>query len=849
MTLPSFFAEAKKTRLTDNPLYGVTTTSPEGFLGYPLGERLLRHDQINYYLNEIAKQNPRVSIENTGQSHEARQQLTAVITSPENQAKLDEILAQRQQIKYQGKQAGPLIIWLAYSIHGDEISGAHSAIKLSHMLATSEEKWVLDLLDNAVVLITPSQNPDGLDRFSTWANSYAGKVTVTDQNHKEHKQGWPTGRSNHYLADLNRDWLFLRHPESQGRVALFHRWQPHYVGDFHEMGHNNTYFFQPGVPDRTHPLTPAANQKLTAKLAAYHQAALDDKKQRYFSRQLFDDFFYGKGSTYPDINGAIGVLFEQASPRGQEQDSVNGVVKFEEAIENQYATSISSLKGALALKPELEQYQAEFFENKHQKPMNKKPRQAGSLVSADKDPGRIKALTQLLAQHKIEYYYLTNPLSQAGIDFEVNSSIFIPDNQAQSSLLKAMFDDRTEFIDPTFYDISAWNLQHAFDLSLRRNVKLELSVLSQRPPKFQVNHWGDDSVALLIDWRERQAAQLLQQLLEQGVMVKFAAKPFSVKAFSDKSLSDKTFGDKAGSNEINFAAGTLQIPLKQDKLSATEISQKVSKLAHELQVNIVAVSTSAASKGIDLGSPDFKVINPIRPLIISGKGASIPEVGQLWYYLDNTLGVATTLVDINHLAAVKLSDYSHVLMADGNYQTLDERFARKLGQFASNGGVVIAQKGALHWLSDSNLLRTNLRNERFYKQLFDADGLTFDKKSKFRAQQEIGGAIVELKLDASHPINFGLNGDRLPVMKNRVLGFSQTSSAFSVAANYASDPLLSGYLAKQYQHSFSNSPAIIIESRNKGAVVAITDNLLFRNIWLGSEKVYANALYFIPALH
>ncbi|MFT5790048.1 MAG: murein tripeptide amidase MpaA, partial [Shewanella sp.] len=308
MMLLSLSAEAKKTRLTDSPLYGITTTSPEAFLGYPLGEHLLRHDQVNYYLKEIAKQNPRVSLENTGQTHEGRQQLTAVITSTKNQQQLDEILKQRQQVKYLGKQTGPIVIWLAYSIHGDEASGAHAALKLSHMLATSEEKWVINLLENAVILITPSQNPDGMDRFSTWANGYAGKVAVSDPNHKEHKQGWPSGRSNHYLADLNRDWLFLRHPESQGRVALFHRWQPHYVGDFHEMGHNQTYFFQPGVPERTHPLTPIANQQLTLKLAAYHQAALDDKKQSYFSRQMFDDFFYGKGSTYPDINGAIGVL-------------------------------------------------------------------------------------------------------------------------------------------------------------------------------------------------------------------------------------------------------------------------------------------------------------------------------------------------------------------------------------------------------------------------------------------------------------------------------------------------------------------------------------------------------------
>ncbi|MEZ9820159.1 M14 family zinc carboxypeptidase [Shewanella sp. 10N.286.45.A1] len=834
LMLLSVSAEAKKTRLTDNPLYGVTTTSPEEFLGYPLGQYLLRHDQVNYYLKEIAQQNPRVSLENTGISHEGRQQLTAVITSANNQQQLDEILKQRQQVKYLGEQSGPIIIWLAYSIHGDEACGAHAALKLSHMLATSEDKWVTNLLENAVVLITPSQNPDGMDRFSTWANGYAGKVVVSDPNHKEHKQGWPSGRSNHYLADLNRDWLFLRHPESQGRVALFHRWQPHYVGDFHEMGHNQTYFFQPGVPERTHPLTPAANQKLTIKLAAYHQAALDDKKQSYFSRQLFDDFFYGKGSTYPDINGAIGVLFEQASARGQQQDSSNGIVRFNEAIDNQYATSISSLKGALALKSELQDYQTEFFSNKHQKPKKKKPRQSGRLISTANDNQRIKQLTALLSQHHIEYYYLTNPLTQGGGSFDVDSSIFVPDHQAQSSLLTALFDNRTEFNDPTFYDVSTWNLQHALNLTVRQNVKLELSVLSQTAPQFKQPKWSPKAVAILIDWRQNQAAPALQQLLSHGVQVKFAAKPFTI---------------KSNNSQLDFPAGTLQIPLKQDGHSANDLNKMLLKLSQEMQLEITATNSSSSVTGIDLGSPDFKVIRPIKPLIISGKGTSIPEVGQIWYYMDSQLNVPTTLVDINNLSAIKLSNYSHIILAGGSYSGLDEKFARKLAPFTADGGIVIAQKGALAWLNKANFLKTSLRGERFYKQLFNGAGLTFDKKSSFSARQEIGGAIVELKLDKSHPMNFGITGNRLAVMKNKALGFAQATNDFSVAASYSSQPLLSGYMAQEYQSSFANSPAIVVESRGKGAVVALTDNLLFRNIWLGSEKLYANALYFIPVLH
>ena len=201
-------------------------TQPAQYLGYPLGEWHLRHDQINHYLQQLASESSRVSLDSAGFSEERREQLTAVITSEENQRNLAEIIEYRSNIKYGTMQtkrtnSNPLVVWLAYSIHGDEASGAHAAIALSHYLAAANEPWVKELLDNTVILLTPTQNPDGFDRFSNWANNNKGKVIVTDNNHREHNQDWPGGRFNHYLADLNRDWLFLRHPASQGRVAFF----------------------------------------------------------------------------------------------------------------------------------------------------------------------------------------------------------------------------------------------------------------------------------------------------------------------------------------------------------------------------------------------------------------------------------------------------------------------------------------------------------------------------------------------------------------------------------------------------------------------------------------------------
>src|SRR5690606_10462510 len=192
------------------------------------------------------------------------------------------------------------------------------------------------ILNNVVVLLDPVLNPDGLNRFAHWVNSNRSKNINADPATREHSETWPGGRTNHYWFDLNRDWLPVQHPESQGRIRQFHKWKPNVVLDFHEMGTNSTFFFQPGIPSRNNPLTPKRNFELTAEIAKYNAAGMDEIGSLYYTRQSFDDFYYGKGSTYPDGNGSIGILFEQASSRGHIQESVNGLVTFPFTIKNQF---------------------------------------------------------------------------------------------------------------------------------------------------------------------------------------------------------------------------------------------------------------------------------------------------------------------------------------------------------------------------------------------------------------------------------------------------------------------------------------------------------------------------------
>ena len=233
----------------------------------------------------------------------------------------------------------------------------------AYHLAALQGKEIEETLSKTIVLLDPCYNPDGLNRFANWVNVHKSKNLSADPANREYNEPFPRGRTNHYWFDLNRDWLPSQHPESQGRIKNFHEWYPNVLTDHHEMGTNSTYFFQPGIPSRTNPNTPEENQELTKKIANFHAKALDKIGSLYYSEESFDDFYYGKGSTYPDANGCIGILFEQASSRGHLQESINGLVSFPFTIRNQLTTSLSTLEADQILRKDLLDYQRRFYQS------------------------------------------------------------------------------------------------------------------------------------------------------------------------------------------------------------------------------------------------------------------------------------------------------------------------------------------------------------------------------------------------------------------------------------------------------------------------------------------------------
>ena len=333
--------------------YNDDIPTPESLLNYQIGEWHISHDQLVYTVKALCESSDRCIFREYGRTHENRPLVNLIISHPDNLKDLDNLVDKHAQLTDPNNSNQvdtdntPLIIYQGYSVHGNESSGANASPLIAYHLLAGEGAEVEKLLKNTIVILDPCYNPDGLQRFSTWANSNRHMTLSPDPKGREFNEVWPGGRTNHYWFDLNRDWLFTIHPSSQARINNFHKWKPDILTDHHEMGSNSTFFFQPGVPSRTNPNTPPINQQLTEDIGQFHAAALDSIGSLYYTKESFDDFYYGKGSTYPDINGCIGILFEQASARGHLRETRNGLLSFPFTIRNQFVTALSTQKAAL----------------------------------------------------------------------------------------------------------------------------------------------------------------------------------------------------------------------------------------------------------------------------------------------------------------------------------------------------------------------------------------------------------------------------------------------------------------------------------------------------------------------
>jgi hypothetical protein len=816
--------------LPENISYNAAIPRPKEIIYHEVGEWHITHDRLVNYMKAIATAAPeRVKLETMGFTYEGRPQVLLVITSSRNHQRLEEIRQQHLKLSDPVQSSTvdvskmPIVVWIGHSIHGNEPSGANASLLSAYYLAAAQGKQVEELLDNAVILLDPSFNPDGLQRFSTWANQHKNKNLVSDPNSREFNEVWPGGRFNHYWFDLNRDWLPAVHIESQNRLKWYHKWKPNILTDHHEQGSNATFFFQPGVPSRVNPLTPDKNQELTAKLGKFHAKYLDSIGSLYFTKENYDDFYYGKGSTYPDINGAIGILFEQASSRGHLQQTANGLLSFPFTIRNQFVTALSTLEGAKTLRKEFLEWQREFY--KKTTAISSSP--VSGYVFGDKhDETKTNLFVQMLLRHQIEVKELAENWKEG--EFLKGKAFSVSLNQPQRTVVKAIFENIPAYKDTLFYDITAWNMPLAYGIPFTGITSQLQPVLGKKVDIVSetagILYGGKSNYGYLISWYDYNSPLALYQLLNEGISVKVATADFEINV--------------SGENK-KFIRGTLLVPVSMQAKSTEEIYKKLSDITVKYGIKAYGLGTGNAAVGIDLGSSKFMPLVKPSIAMLVGTGVNPTDAGEVWHLLDQRMNIPSTHLELSVFNRIDLNKYNTLIIVGGSYPDLNKD---KLKTWVQGGGTLILTEEAVSWAAQNSI--TDVKFKKAASAVDSSIRLAYTEREQINGAQQIQGAIFGADADLAHPLAYGYNQKTVSLFKANKVFMEKSKNPYGTPFYYGNTPLQSGWVSNQNYEAIKKSAAVIVSTVGNGRVINIADNPNFRAFWLGGSKLFMNAVFF-----
>jgi len=808
--------------------YDEKVPTPKQVLGFEVGEWTVDYDQLIRYFEKLAESSPRVNFEVFGHSYEKRPQVMLTITAPENLGKIEKIKNDRQLLRDPKANPNlddmPLVLAAGYSVHGNEASGINSSLLAAYHFAAAKE--IEEDLKHIIVLIDPSLNPDGYNRYSAWVNSHRSYNLNGDPNNREMGEAWPGGRGNHYWFDLNRDWLLVQHPESQNRVVKFQEWLPNIYLDYHEMGTNSTFFFQPGIPSRDHPLIPKKTVELTEKMAAYHAKAMEEIGSLYYAKESFDEYYFGYGSTYPDIQGSIGILFEQASSRGHLQESNFGPLTFAFTIRNQFRTSLSSFEAGKAMRKEFNKFMQDFYREGLQQ----------AEVDTDKafifgnqhDAARSFHLADMIRQHHVDVFSLNENITVNGVPFEKGKAYIVPLNQPQYRLIKALFETRNQFQDSLFYDVSAWTMPMAFNLDYMAlssrilnlaNVSPLDESFSMTPGRLQ----GDkEAYAYGFGWEGYYAPKAAYQLMKKGYLVRVTNEPIKIE----------------GNKELK--RGSIFVSLPREEKPDLNLFEDLQKLAKETGLEIHALNTGYTG-GINLGSPQIDVLKKPEIALLVGTGVNSLEAGEIWHLLDQRMDMPITLLPIERIGSADLSRYNVIVMPNGQYSSLGKGEAEKIKSWTSNGGTLLARGNAMSWLNEQELVKFEFKKDDDETKKPAEPYADYMKNTGARMTS---GTIFNAKLDISHPIGYGFDKESIFTFRNSNQFLETAKNQYANPMVYTDKPLASGYVHPENLAKMPNTAIIQVKKLGSGRVIGMVDNPNFRAIWYGTNKLFLNAVFF-----
>ena len=890
----------------DEKNYSDTVPSPDELLGYRLGDRPARYNEIVNYIKTVADRSDKAILETHGSTYEGRQLYHLIISSPENLSRLDEIranigkLADPRTIRSKSEsdriiKSEPAIAWMSYAIHGDELSSADAALFVAYRLTAADDPETKKLLDELIIIVDPLQNPDGRERFLAQMEQWKGTRPNSDLQSIQHTGVWPWGRGNHYLFDMNRDWFALVHPETRGKVKAILSWHPQILVDSHEMGAYDTYLM--GGP--RHPFNPHHNKialKWVRKFGDEQAEAFDKYGWSYYTGEWNEEYFSGYTTSWSGKIGAIGILYEQAGIDGSIIKRPDGtLMTYRESVHHQIVSSFANLNSAANNRKEI---LSDYYKVKRNNVYGKNRGKRAFLIKPSGNNSRIDKFIEIMTLQQIEVEKLTSSVSVTARGYREavstrkqfpKGTLLVRANQPMGMLAEAIldFDQRmsTKFLkeqrrelekhkESKIYDATAWSVLLAYGLDAYsttslpkvRSIPAEISA-----PNRKVTN-SKPIYGYLMDAADDKYIVALARLLEREFSVRVAQKPF-------------TFNGKS------YSRGTALLRLHENPdIDHAEIEA----IAEETGIEIRGVNKARSDKGHDLGGGYWSLLREPKIALLAGYPVSAYSFGVAWHTLDRIIGARYSVIHSGNLGRVNLDKYNVLLLPDtrGSYKNLIGKSGKKkIKSWVEGGGTLIAVGAGAAFIADSSNEFSKVRLKRQALKELDqfqaqverekraeapaVDSLDIwaepgrakkarDEKTKEKPKHEKSeaekederdrvfrprGVILDARLDKEHWLTFGLEQDNIPVFFASSYAFlSEDPVQTPVRLESAERIRLGGLLWPEARERWAETAFVTREKSGKGQIILFAQEANFRAYFLGSGRLMLNALFLGPGM-
>mgnify|MGYP001360572544 FL=1 len=896
--------------------YSDDIDKPDNFLDFGYGERVANPKQITDAINAWSLQSDRIKVVEYAKSHEGRPLMAVFISSSDNINKLSEIqsnislltdarnLNDRKAMEIIDNL--PAIAWMAYSIHGNETSGADAALGIIYHLIASNDSEVLDMLSNMVVVIDPMMNPDGRDRFSKSLEQYRGTAPNYDDQSLLHTGDWPYGRTNHYFFDLNRDWIYLTQPETQGRVPLINKWRPQIMVDGHEMGPQDT--FMTGPPRE--PINTNIDKDLIkwGNVFAQDQAsAFDDRNWRFYTGEWHEDLYPGY-SFYVQFRGTLGILYEQSRMAEDGVRRPEGTIQsYKESVHHQYVSTISNLK--TLEKNSKAMYKDYWDGRKYNVSKNGEYSNQTFVILPNKNITRLNTLAEKLEAQDIKIYKNVKPikveqvLKQNGVKEEnftipVNSMI-VPNLQPEAPLIAAMLEFDAEIKESVLleerqvtlkngssimYDTTAFNLTMMYGLpAVTVPENIESGLINWELEASEIDT-QKSAVMWVVDGVDDRSVSFAARLMEQDVQVRIIDKESTLSSYQ-------------------FSRGSVTV-IAMDNPNIENLNDLVNIVATDLNVSVYSVDSGFGPDALpDWGGRHFRLLNRPQIALLSHSGFSSYDVGVSWWSLDHHLGIRHSQLDASLVNYGDLRRYNTIILPSG-YSNINSNQLSIISDWVEQGGTLIAHNGSSRYLSSNN----GIGSVKTVQNTFDdIDDYNIDLQREFLSLDEMisipevsnklsleisypwelsktkytkdeletrdkwqslfmpSGAIVAGRIDSDHWLTFGTpetipllysnypvlmtGGNSEAAVRIGELVFSDSNEYRSI--NWSDIPpnndlniKMSGLVWPEAAQRIANSAYLTRERYGKGQIILFSGEPNFRGSSLGTNRLWLNAVIY-----